>query len=178
MMRKTKDTDIARKTDERGLRRASDTRGPFAWFDEMDRWFDDFRQDFESRLWGSSGFPALGSRTRSGSQLRTPLVDLADTGREFVVQAEVPGAAKEDLEVSVTPDAIELRAESNRERDETEKDYRYRERIYSAFHRTLAFPDEVLPDKAQATLKDGVLEVRVPKKEPTARREPVKVRVN
>jgi hypothetical protein len=42
-----------------------------------------------------------------------------------------------------------------------------RERTYSRIHRSLAFPEEVIPDRAEATLKDGLLEVRIPKKTPT-----------
>jgi HSP20 family protein len=179
MIRRSKNTDIARKTNERGLLRAVDARSPFAWFDEMDRWFDDFRREVETRLWGPLGAPT--SRLASpadGMLARSPLVDVVDTGREFVVRAEVPGVAKEDLDVHVTSDGIDLRAESNRETEEKETDYYYRERAYSAFHRSAPFPDEVLPDQAEANLKDGVLEVRIPKKEATPRREPVKVRVN
>lgn len=179
MMRRAKNTNLKSKTDERGLQKASDWRSPFAWLEDMDRWFDEFRRDFEARLWGSPGLVEATSPGLQGARgLRSPLADLADTGREFVVRAEVPGVAKEDLDISVTPDGIELHAESKTEKEEKENDFFFRERSYRAFRRALSFPAEVLADEAEATLKDGVLEVRVPKKDPTPRREPVKVRVN
>jgi len=171
MLRKTKDTDLADRTKERESDRALAPRSPFTWFEEMSRWFDAFRRDFEDRFWG----PVWPTETRL--RVRRPLVDLADMGREFVVRAELPGVNKEDLDIRVAQDGIELKAETSQEKEETEKDYYFRERSYSSFHRTLAFPEEVLADQAEAKLKDGVLEVRVPKKEPTPKREAVKVRV-
>ncbi len=173
MLRKTKGTDLAPKEEERDSGRALARRAPNAWFEEMDRWFDEFRRDFESRFWG----PFWPAEMETRMQVRQPLVDLADNGREFVVKAELPGVNKEDLDIRVTDDGVELKAESEREKEEKEKDYHYRERAYSSFHRTLSFPEEVLADQAEAKLKDGVLEVSVPKKQPTPKREPVKVRV-
>src|SRR5438445_568190 len=64
-----------------------------------------------------------------------------------------------------------------RSREEKEKNYYYQERTYQALQRALKFPAEVKADLAAANLKDGVLEVRVPKKEPTAEPKPVKVPV-
>ncbi len=102
---------------------------------------------------------------------------IRSTRAEFVVRAELPGVAKEDIDLTVTKDGIEIRAETNRSREEKEKNYQYRERTYQALHRVLSFPEEVKADLAAATLKDGVLEVRVPKKEPTPEPKPVKVPV-
>jgi len=146
---------------------------PFAWLDDVDRWFDTFRRSFEERFWGGP----LARWTDSDLRVREPLVDVIDKGSEFVVRAELPGVAKEDVDLTVTPDGIEIRAETNRSRDEKEKNYEYRERTYQTLQRVLSFPEEVKADLAAATLKDGVLEVRVPKKEPTPEPKPVKVPV-
>ena len=152
---------------------ARTTVSPFAWLDDMDRWFDNIRRSFEDRFWG--GPPARW--TDSDLRVRQPLVDLIDKGSEFVVRAELPGVAKEDVDLTVTADGIEIRAETNRSREEKEKNYQYRERTYQALQRALSFPEEVKADLASATLKDGILEVRVPKKEPTPEPKPVKVPV-
>jgi len=167
MMRKNKET----REKEHGL--ATVTTSPFDWFQEMDRWFDDFRQSFNDRFWGGS----LGRSEETSFQVREPLVDLIDKGSEFVVRAELPGVAKEDVDLTVTPDGIEIRAEANRSREEKEKNYYYQERTYQALQRALKFPAEVQADLAAANLKDGVLEVRIPKKEPTTEPKPVKVPV-
>jgi len=168
MERKSKEIQAKK---EQSLART--TVSPFAWLDDMDRWFDNFRRSFEERFWGGP----LVRWTDSDLRVREPLVDVIDKGSEFVVRAELPGVAKEDVDLTVTPDGIEIRAETNRSRDEKEKNYEYRERTYQTLQRVLSFPEEVKADLAAATLKDGVLEVRVPKKEPTPEPKPVKVPV-
>src|SRR5207245_8231567 len=92
-------------------------------------------------------------------------------------RAQLRGVAKEDVDLTGRKEGIEIRAETNRSREEKEKNYEYRERTYQALHRVLSFPEEVKADLAVATLKDGVLEVRIPKKEPTPEPRPVKVPV-
>ncbi len=168
MMRKNK---VASKTEETSLARPV-TDSPLAWFDEMDRWFDDVRRGIEERFWGP-----LARWGESGLRVRQPLVDLIDEGPEFVVRAEMPGVSKDDVDLSVTPRGIEIRAETDRSREEKDKAYHFQERSYQALRRSLSFPEEVKADLAAATLKDGVLEVRVPKKEPTQVSKLVKVRV-
>ena len=168
MMRKNK---AASKTEETSLTRPM-TESPLAWFDEMDRWFDDVRRGIEERFWGP-----LTRWGESGLRVRQPLVDLIDEGSEFVVRTEMPGVAKEDVDLTVAPHGIEIRAATDRSREEKDKDYYFQERSYQALRRSLSFPEEVKADLAAATLKDGVLEVRVPKREPTQVSKPVKVRV-
>ena len=171
MMRKNKKTDLASTSGSRG--RSLVPRDASDWFTEMDRWFDDLRNGFEQKFWG----PVAPFGREGLLSSRQPLVDLADNGREFVLTAELPGVRKEDLDLRVTPDGIEIGAETQRDREETGEAYAYRERSYSSFRRVLPLPEEVLPDQVEAKLTDGVLEVRLPKKEPTPKREPVKVRV-
>lgn len=171
MIRKSKNTDLAMASAE-ARESGIEARRPWDVFEEMDRWFADLRSDFDRKFWGG-----LSPIAHGGLAIREPLVDLADTGREYVLKADLPGVAKEDLDLKVTPEGVELRAESRQENAEDGKDYAYRERSYRAFRRSLSFPEEVLADQAKATLKDGVLEVRLPKREPTPRHEPVKVRV-
>ena len=96
---------------------ARTTVSPFAWLDDMDRWFDNFRRSFEVRFGGGP----LDRWTDSDLRVREPLVDLIDKGSEFVVRAELPGVAKEDVDLTVTADGIEIRAETNRSRAEDRK---------------------------------------------------------
>jgi HSP20 family protein len=166
-----KNKEIRAKDGQTSLART--TVSPFAWLDDMDRWFDTLRRSFEERFWGAP----LGRWSDSDLRVHEPLVDLTDKGSEFVVRAELPGVAKEDVDLTVTADGIEIRAETNRSREEKEKNYEYRERTYQALQRVLSFPEEVKADLAAATLKDGVLEVRIPKKEPATGPKPVKVPV-
>jgi HSP20 family protein len=145
-----------------------------AWFTEMDRWFDDVRREFE-RSWGA--WPGLLPRAGALPAVRVPALDVRDDGAELVVTAEMPGVSKEDLQVRAMPDRLEVRAEVQRAREEKDEDYVHRERDYSAFERAIPLPAEVVPDKSVANLKDGVLEVRLPKQEPTRQAKPVNVKV-
>ncbi len=173
MVRKSKKTELASKSGENAPERALLPRDTSDGFTGMDRWFDDLRKEFERKFWGAvtplgrEGLPAP----------REPLVDLVDDGSEFVLTAELPGVKKEDLDIRVTPEGVELGAETQQEKEDRGKGYAYRERSYASFRRVLPFPEEVLPDRVEAKLTDGVLEVRLPKKEPSPKREPVKVRV-
>jgi HSP20 family protein len=167
MMRKNEEK--LAKQEDRGLARV--TTSPFAWFQDMDRWFDEFRRSFEQSFWGTP----LSRWEDTNLRVREPLVDLIDKGSEFVVRAELPGVAKEDVDLNVTPEGIEIRVETNRTREEKEKNYYFQERTYQALQRGLAFPAAVKADLASASLKDGILEVRIPKKEPTPELKPVKV---
>src|SRR5437879_12983091 len=96
---------------------ARTTVSPFAWLDDMDRWLENFRRSFEDRFWGGP----LAQWTDSDLRVREPLVDLIDKGSEFVVSAELPGVSKEDVDLTVTEDAIEINAETNGSRMENEK---------------------------------------------------------
>jgi HSP20 family protein len=130
---------------------------PLSMLNDMDRIFDDFRSDWESLF----AVP----RTPQGSLVRQPLVDLADEGKEYIVKAEVPGIEKDNISIEVTDAGIEISGETRSEREESddERGYLKRERTYAKFHRSLPFPEKVLPDKADAALKDGILTVKVPK---------------
>src|SRR5437588_11941914 len=100
MERKTK-THAAEK--ETSLAKAT---SPFAWFDEVDRWFDSFRRSFEDRFWGGP----LARVTGREAPVREPLVDLIDKGSEFAVRAELPGVAKADGDLAGDSDGSERRA--------------------------------------------------------------------
>jgi len=90
-------------------------------------------------------------------------VDIVDTGKEFKVIAEMPGVTKKDLEVSITPNDISICGETKTETEEEEEGYIRHERSYSTLCRNMRFPEEVNPEKAVATLNDGILEVKVAK---------------
>lgn len=168
MERKNKTSAAAKETSL-----ARTTPSPFAWFEDVDRWFDGFRRTFEDRFWGGS----LARWIAPQASVREPFVDLIDKGSQYVVRAELPGVSKADVDLTVTSDGIEIRAQTNRSREENENDFFYSERSYHAIQRVLGFPEEVKADLASATLKDGLLEVRVPKKQATPESKPVKVPV-
>jgi HSP20 family protein len=112
---------------------------------------------FGPRWWRPFDFP----------DTRRAFADLIDAGKEYRVHAEVPGIPKEKLNISVTPRGIKIEGETKTTIDENKEGYVHKERTWSTLKRELAFPEEVIPEKADAQVKNGVLEVKVPKKHPT-----------
>jgi HSP20 family molecular chaperone IbpA len=130
-------------------------------FSEMRRLLDTFRANMEDTL--ERVFPSQASLPA----LKQPRVDVLDLGDALQVVADMPGVRKEDIEINLTPERVEISAESSTETERKDEDYSYRERGYASYRRMLELPADVLPDKAEASFKNGVLEVTLPKKEPT-----------
>ena len=104
-------------------------------------------------------------------------MDVRDAKEEFLVTAELPGVSKENVDITVSPDSVELRAKSVDKAEESTPNFVVRECRWSEIHRTIALPAEVRPEEAAAALRDGILEVRLPKATPTTTAKPVKVPV-
>ncbi len=96
---------------------------------------------------------------------RIPYVDVIDSGKEYVVKAELPGLKKENVELEVGSNELLLIAKSDIESEEKGKTYLHRERAYSSFRRYIGFAEAVDSGKVSATIVDGVLEVKLPKLE-------------
>jgi HSP20 family protein len=93
----------------------------------------------------------------------SPSVEVADTKDAVVVKAQVPGVTQEQLQVNITNDAVTLKGDMKEEEKKEEKNYYRREFRYGSFTRTIPLPVAVQSEKATAKLKDGVLEISIPK---------------
>lgn len=96
---------------------------------------------------------------------RVPAVDLYEEGDSLVVETELPGLRKEDLDIKLTGDLLTITGKREQEKKEERRDYFRLERSASAVSRTIQLPAEVQGDKMTAELKDGVLVIRAPKTE-------------
>ena len=90
-----------------------------------------------------------------------PSVEVSDREREVRVSAEIPGMSEKDVELTVHDGVLSIRGEKKSERED--KDRGYSERWYGRFERRIALPSEVEDDKAEASFRDGVLTVTLPK---------------
>jgi HSP20 family protein len=130
-------------------------------FGDIDRMFDDFfgRRWMRPFAW-----------ERPFAEMPTvPSVDVIDREDEVVVRAEVPGYKKEELEISVANSSLTIKGETKTEEKEEKGDYYRCEISHGAFSRTVALPAEVDDSKAKASVKDGVLELTLPKIEKSKR---------
>jgi len=102
-----------------------------------------------------------------------PDIDLYQTDKDVVVEVELPGVEPDNMEVSIAHRAVTIFAETKPQDDFNRVDnegYYFRERRWGKFVRTIAFPVEVLPEKARATYRHGVLKIVAPKVETATRR--------
>ena len=109
--------------------------------------------------------------------IRIPSVDMRETDTELILTAELPGVTRENLDLEVTPEMLRLRGEIREEREEKEPTYHRCERVWGSFERIIPLPTEVVSDQVKATLKDGVLEVRLPKTEHAKAETPRKIKI-
>lgn len=136
-------------------------------FEDMERMFEDFGPGGWLRHWRHE-FPRW--EHLMPFEGRAPRVDVIDRDEEVVIHAELPGVNKKDLDVSLTDDAVTIKGTSTHEEKEEKGDYFRREMSRGEFSRTVSLPCEVDDSKAKATFKDGIMELVLPKVEPTKRR--------
>jgi hypothetical protein len=135
----------------------------------------DEKKDEEKRIttkdyWMSDSFSEM---RRLLDTFRANMEDTLE--RVFPSQASLP--ALKQPRVDVMPERVEISAESSTETERKEEEYTYRERGYASYRRMLDLPADVLPDKAEASFKNGVLEITLPKKEPTEVEKKTRVQI-
>jgi HSP20 family protein len=133
---------------------------------EMNRLFDDALRG------GGAGGGAGGSQ---GGFMLAPHMDVSETGKDVRIQAELPGVAENDIEVSLNEDVLTIRAEKKQERKEEHGGVHLSERSYGTFQRSLRLPFPVNPDQVQARFENGVLHVTLPKTQPQERTRRIQV---
>jgi HSP20 family protein len=127
---------------------------------EMERAFDRF---FGNRLgwpnaWHMDDFPTI---EIEGTRL--PKTDLIERKNEILVRAELPGLDKKDVEVTLNDNILLVKGHTDTEKEEEEGEYHRHEIQSSSFARSFSVPSNIDASKIAASLKDGVLEVTLPK---------------
>ena len=99
--------------------------------------------------------------------MRRAFTDVQETDTDLIITAELPGMNREDIELTVTQDRINIKAQKREEVKEEKEDQRYYQSKYAGFSRSIPLPVGVKQDEVKATYKNGVLEITLPKKEVT-----------
>lgn len=133
-------------------------------------WWDPFRdletiQKEMNRMFDSSlvRWPSRDAGLLEGAW--SPAIDIYDSKDNVLVKADIPGMNKDEIEVSVHGDTLILKGQKKQEKETKEKDFVRTERFYGVFNRAIHLPGQVDADKVDATYKNGVLELVLPKKE-------------
>jgi HSP20 family protein len=143
-------------------------------FSDVERMFEDWFEDFSSRSFPRLWRPNF-ARLRSIS-LEAPALDVYEHKDDLIVKAEIPGLTKDEIDITIDGNTLTIKGEKKKEEEVKEEDYYRCERTYGAFSRSVELPMAVQTDKVNASIKNGVLEIRLPKTE-EAKKNVVKVKV-
>ena len=127
-----------------------------AFHDEVNRLFGD--------LWSPAG-------VRAAHELFVPSTDIEETPELFILRLDVPGVSQKDVKVAILGDTLTIRGERKSETESKDSSVYRRERRFGSFERAFKLGRAVRADQVQASYRDGVLEVRVPKSEEARVRE-------
>ena len=95
----------------------------------------------------------------------SPLVDITEDEKEYLIKAELPEVKKEDVKLAIQDDVLTISGERKYEKEEKGKKYHRVERAYGSFMRSFTLPEDADGSKVAAEYKDGVLKVHLPKTE-------------
>jgi len=152
---------------------------------QYDPFFDDWR-DFSRRmdkyLTSSFGLPAMNvfdweTPLISGGLVdvtdQLPSVDISESDKSYHVHADLPGVPKENIHLSVKDGVLEIKATKDfkKETKDEKRNYSLIERSYGSFVRRLPVPKDADPSKVKAKYENGVLELEIPKPEPSQREQ-------
>jgi HSP20 family protein len=125
-------------------------------FREMD---DFFRQ--VSPMFGRSALRGLGERTTEWA----PTANISETDKEYLIKAELPEVRKEDVKITLENGVITISGERKQEKEAKDENEIRVESFYGTFTRSFSLPENIDPGAVRAESKDGVLKIRIPKKE-------------
>jgi HSP20 family protein len=126
---------------------------------EIDRLFDDFGR----RDWMRPFRPSIETTLAKGDLWMAPAIDFADSAEAYTITAELPGMDPANLDVTLRNGNIVIRGEKHDSTEDKSQDYYVRERRYGSFERSFVLPEGVDPRKIEATFRNGVLSISLPK---------------
>ena len=130
---------------------------------EVDRLFEGFgmgpwRSTFRRGMFDREPF-----RRPDANLGQVPAVDIAETAQGYEITAELAGIDQNDVKVKYASGTLTITGDKKRDKEENKDDYHLAERRYGSFQRAFRVPDSVDPDKVEASFKNGVLTVKLPK---------------
>lgn len=170
---KNESTDVQTRTGVKALEATS----PFSFMrrfaENMEGLFEDFNGYRFPNLFDGPIFP-FGKELESVAW--APQIEVLQHKGDLTVRADLPGMTRDDVTVELTDEALTISGERKEEKEEEREGFYRTERNYGSFYRQIPLPKGVEADKATATFRNGVLEVKiqVPKTEPRSRKLEIK----
>ena len=119
-----------------------------------------FRPFYVPNFFDEDFFPVVPNRTSS-----MPAVNIREDEKSYALDLAVPGMDKKDMKIDINEDVLTISSESKNETEESKDGFRRKEFSYKAFTRSFYIPENVNREKIEATYKDGVLSINLPKQE-------------
>jgi HSP20 family protein len=132
--------------------------------------FDNFNDDI-NRYLGNMRSKAAANQERNWA----PAVDIREEENRYLLSADIPGVNRENIEITLENGVLTLKGERTGENGTTGKEYRRKERVHGTFMRQFTLPETVDTQNISATVKDGVLDVVIPKQ---AKPQPTRITIN
>lgn len=148
-------------------------------FKTYDRMFKDFRRKV-LETWTKSPItePSYWEKSVIPRMMQKPPVNLVDEDDAFKLTAETPDLDKDDIEIEITENKLNMTGKRKETKEVSKEDYRLNEIRSRNFKRSISFPEKVLPDQGKAEMNNGVLTVRIPKKRPTSKEKAHKLEIS
>lgn len=126
---------------------------------QIDRMFDEFFRGF--------GFPEPGFRGDlfTGGDLIKPALDIATTDKEYTITVELPGVKESDISLELVNDTLKIHGEKEQESEHKDRNYYRVERSFGSFQRVLSLPEDADRDGIDASYRNGVMTITIPRKE-------------
>ncbi|MDE1464421.1 Hsp20/alpha crystallin family protein [Spartinivicinus poritis] len=125
---------------------------------EVDRLFDS--------MFKGVGLPSFSEEwSRMPNSLFKPSVDISAKDKEYVISVEVPGVDEKDIKLEMRDNTLIISGEKKHKKEEKEEHHYRVERSYGKFQRMLAIPEDANADEIRASFKNGVLSIKLPRKE-------------
>jgi HSP20 family protein len=144
---------LKRRGDKLATRRENESP-MMAIQDEMNRLFDNFFAD---------PFDLTPLSTRRMANEFSPRLNVSETEKAVQVTAELPGMEEKDIQISLERDVLLISGEKKSESEETGKNFHRVERSYGSFQRAIPLVSDIQEDKVEATFKNGILTITLPK---------------
>ena len=149
----------------RGLRRW----GPLGEISSLQREMDRLFNEYFGKMKGTEEEGLV-------ARAWAPAMDIYETEEKLVLKAELPGLKKEDIDIRVQDNTFTLKGKKKFEKEVQQENYHRVERTYGTFQRSFTLPNTVKQEGIEATFKDGILEISLPKAE-EARPKQIQVQV-
>jgi HSP20 family protein len=122
-------------------------------------------------------FKPWGEWFDGGNVWNVPAVNISESKDAYKVSLAVPGMKKEDFKIDLDGNMLTISSEKKEEKEEKDEKFTRKEYSFSSFSRSFTVPDDIEADKIAASYKDGVLELKLPKKEPVKKAESKKIEI-